>query len=40
MLQFWDGKSEMLFLNQEADLALMADEFWKRMGATPFVDAD
>lgn len=38
MLQFWDGKNELLFPSAETDLALMSDGTWKKMGAEPFVD--
>lgn len=38
VLQFWDGKSELLFPSQETDLALMSDGTWVKMGAKPFVD--
>lgn len=38
VLQFWDGKSEMLFPSEEKDLALMVDSVWTKMGAKPFDD--
>ncbi|KAK0710705.1 hypothetical protein B0H67DRAFT_493154 [Lasiosphaeris hirsuta] len=38
IMQFWDGKSELLFSSKETDLALMCRGAWSAIGAKPFVD--
>ncbi|KAL1850463.1 hypothetical protein VTK73DRAFT_9655 [Phialemonium thermophilum] len=38
ILQFWDGKNELLFPSVDKDVALLADGAWKNMGAEPFTD--